>query len=1106
MKFSKEQLEKHIKTHSERSVDDSNAVNTINYFFKSDGKIITDFKSNDKWPNSDGKLELVPNPEISRKPTNNFFVQIKGTTIFDKLENGGIKYSLKSLAFPAFILNEVTLDPGLLIVVLNPNSRNGERIFYKYMSPLFLASIDFSKESATIEFSKEEEIFNTEESINEFANKLSNIADTHSFLHQLEVREYSKDDVIKVVNAHSKNISDAIQLGEILNETRENVSKRMFNELGRLCESVLILNGLKYSNPVNLRVAWEISLLSIKTKFLASFLQGIRYIGLRIPEEGQNERLMLKYYDFLWKIRELVYDQYSIRILENLEAFPRKPEEDENYNSIIAYAIDSVTTQTNPWRTSRYYVHKKHAFYIGRNRYFELSLQLAGKYATKYNRITAYTKIDISSNYSIQIGFEEANAAIWDNPSKIKVITNWRVSIDPTVLNKFSLLLGKEMKISSQFKEYNTLMDILTKTGLNLLDFADISAGYYELLMTKCFSTTNTKHLEGLINMLHTSFNEKSTIRGRNVVRYLLLRLREELLENISIINETDKRLNGTMRISSACSPFENNPVLYNLPKHENSLRDVMRAIGSSQTSKATPYLRIKQAIVKTGELYFSKEDILLNDSPQIIDNYNTSLRNWDIEQGMSIKEVDGDIYIDGYEKNTVSILRFLLELSKQGNDGQSALNNKFIKSISLEEIDDSKVVALSSAFVSSKVLIIYGAAGTGKTTLMDYLSQLMNGHGRSKLFLAKTHSALENLERRINTEARLSTFDIIDRYAYSKNIKTLDYDIIYIDECSTIDNRTMLNLLQKANGNSLFILAGDIYQIESIDFGNWFYYAKDILPNHAIVELTNTWRTNVESIKTLWNEVRFKGNLITEMLAIDGPFSTDISKDLLIPADKDEVVLCLNYDGKYGLNCINSYFQDANSQSQSFTWKEWTYKVGDHILFNKTKRFPQLYNNLKGIIVAIEKSENSLRFIIDIDTILTALDVRNGEIEILSYNEESTRIAIMVDDNSTGTTDEEREVARMRTIVPFQLAYAVSIHKAQGLEYNSIKIIIPSSNSESISHGIFYTAITRAKEKLKIYWSADTMKDIIASFYNEGKRHVSLDRIKYLVYNHHSD
>ena len=47
-------------------------------------------------------------------------------------------------------------------------------------------------------------------------------------------------------------------------------------------------------------------------------------------------------------------------------------------------------------------------------------------------------------------------------------------------------------------------------------------------------------------------------------------------------------------------------------------------------------------------------------------------------------------------------------------------------------------------------------------------------------------------------------------------------------------------------------------------------------------------------------------------------------------------------------------------------------------------------------------------------------------------------------------------------SVVPFQLAYTVSIHKAQE--------VIPSSNYEQISHGIFYTAITRAKEKLKIF------------------------------------
>lgn len=46
-----------------------------------------------------------------------------------------------------------------------------------------------------------------------------------------------------------------------------------------------------------------------------------------------------------------------------------------------------------------------------------------------------------------------------------------------------------------------------------------------------------------------------------------------------------------------------------------------------------------------------------------------------------------------------------------------------------------------------------------------------------------------------------------------------------------------------------------------------------------------------------------------------------------------------------------------------------------------------------------------------------------------------------------------------MMSIVPFQLAYAVSIHKPQGLEYDSVKVVIPRSNSERITHGIFYTA-----------------------------------------------
>lgn len=423
-------------------------------------------------------------------------------------------------------------------------------------------------------------------------------------------------------------------------------------------------------------------------------------------------------------------------------------------------------------------------------------------------------------------------------------------------------------------------------------------------------------------------------------------------------------------------------------------------------------------------------------------------------------------------------------------------MNQNFVSSLDSKTIDDTKIKALKNAFVESKVLMIYGAAGTGKTTLMDYISTMMEGY--SKLFLTKTHTALENLKRRIKSPGFVHEFMGID--SFIKSYADSDYDVIFVDECSTIDNRTMVKLLKKVGTESLLVFAGDIYQIESIDFGNWFFYAKEILPEKAIVELDNTWRTDEPTIKDLWEEVRYLKPIITEKLVINGPFSENIGKNIFTRNDEDEVVLCLNYDGKFGLNSINSYFQDANPSQKSYYWSEWKYKIGDPILFNENKRFPMLYNNLKGVIVDIQNDMNSIKFTIDIPIILTALKVRETDLEIISHTGNSTRISFSVYANDDNQTDEDYEVARMKAIIPFQLAYAVSIHKAQGLEYNSIKIVIPNSNSEKISHGIFYTAITRTKQKLKIYWSADTMESIIGGFNEEKKSMISLDIIKKII------
>ena len=72
--------------------------------------------------------------------------------------------------------------------------------------------------------------------------------------------------------------------------------------------------------------------------------------------------------------------------------------------------------------------------------------------------------------------------------------------------------------------------------------------------------------------------------------------------------------------------------------------------------------------------------------------------------------------------------------------------------------------------------------------------------------------------------------------------------------------------------------------------------------------------------------------------------------------------------------------------------------------------------------------------------------------------------------------------MAEEKHIIPFQVAYAVSIHKAQGLEYDSVKIVITKDIEESITHDIFYTAITRARKNLAIYWTPETEDHVLSS------------------------
>ena len=308
-------------------------------------------------------------------------------------------------------------------------------------------------------------------------------------------------------------------------------------------------------------------------------------------------------------------------------------------------------------------------------------------------------------------------------------------------------------------------------------------------------------------------------------------------------------------------------------------------------------------------------------------------------------------------------------------------------------------------------------------------------------------------------------------------------YDLLVIDECSTVSNEAMVDVLNKATFKYL-LLVGDTYQIDSIQFGNWFSAVQHFIKPNSVFELTKPYRTDRQDLLELWSNVR-KMEDDTQGLINKRSLSLNVDKTLLTTINPNEAILCLNYDGLYGINNMNRFLQQNNPNPPVY-WGIQCYKVNDPILFLESNRFsPLIYNNMKGRIVGIkilepEGLDQYIVFDIELEKKIDEDEAKWMDLDVLpDSTEENTVVRFVV--NKIKSTDEDDDSSTSRTIVPFQLAYAVSIHKAQGLEYDSVKIVITDEIDELITHNIFYTAITRARKELRIYWTPEVEAKVIS-------------------------
>lgn len=811
-----------------------------------------------------------------------------------------------------------------------------------------------------------------------------------------------------------------------------------------------------------------------------------------IQDADGSERLMLKYLNYLYDLREMAREDFGLDILSNLEQFPLSQDaNDYAYYEAAAKEIKRLEQSGEPLHleSQQFYILRKKPFFIKGKRYFEIQYAPCSTNGQKSGRRTAYTALNLPDYHATKLSLHQGMVKIFDNDCSIHIIKGFMVSILPSELGLLNLLVnGVYHKLGQNQQSYKALMDRLTTLRCSLRDLIVDST---EQEFSEFLSDTG---LDKLAVFKGTFAKARDVVLsqgpGARVISYLLLRLRGSVLR--SQINKKFEEGSGVsyvpnpalsnLYLTKRCIPFDTMPLCTSLPGHNPFFEDLLYTIDFTGRECELMARAIKQQSTQNRQM-FHEIEVLCKDwniTPAEfnarIDKYNKALYEGHKKE-RKLKTFDKYVYFNGHIEGCKSIFSALTEYAKTGIDGWQAIAKQHLSSIP-SDISDEKRQALLTLFDGTHLKLVYGAAGTGKTTFMKTAAEMLADW--NKYFFAVTHTAVDNLRRRITTAK--STFMTLESALSSRKKPDLNNAVLFVDECGCICNRDMVKLLSTYHPSCL-VLAGDDLQIESIEFGNWFAIAKGFLPTQAYCSLNVTFRSTDPGLLKVWESVRNADESALAALVANG-MSGKLDESLFQRRCKDEIILCLGYDGIYGINNINRYLQEAN-QNPAYRLNLTTYKVGDPIVFTDNALYtPTLYNNLKGVITQITVVNGGLNFEIETDVVLmpppSGIYPQGLTVRIVTDEGglERTRVSFTV----LEAISEEQEQEESECEVPFQIAYAISVHKAQGLEYESVKLIVSDNLAACVTLNLFYTAITRSKHFLKVYWSKKAEQQVLDS------------------------
>ena len=410
------------------------------------------------------------------------------------------------------------------------------------------------------------------------------------------------------------------------------------------------------------------------------------------------------------------------------------------------------------------------------------------------------------------------------------------------------------------------------------------------------------------------------------------------------------------------------------------------------------------------------------------------------------------------YESETLIVKRFrLLNSNKEIIDKR--LDSMILE---LEDFFDIKynscqLDAIKKSYMKD-FLIITGGPGTGKTTIMKgivELYRLMEKLSYEKLndkiaLLAPTGRAAKRMSETTGMPA--STIHRFLKWSRDTNkFQVNEYnrskvEFVIIDEASMIDTYLMASLLKGISSNCKVILVGDDHQLPSVGPGQVLH---DLIESHAlqVVELTELYRQGIDSnIISLAYDIRNQSvnkdifNVEDDLTFIECrdneviPNICEICNTYKDLNYKKFQILAPMYKGLNGIDAINKNVQDIFN-SKSRTKKE---KVIGEFNFREDDKVIQLTN-------------------------MPDDNVYNGDIGIIDRIQSSPKSEIHID------FDGNLVKYTPANFINFRSAYSISIHKAQGSEFDVVVIPIVNAYNKMLYQKLIYTGVTRAKKKLYI-------------------------------------